>query len=57
MHIYALRKKRNQATHSYLIILALQSRDNMLYVGPNTKNKKKCSANLFTNSETMDHEH
>ena len=29
----------------------------ILYVSPNTKNKKKCFANLFTNSETMDNGH
>ena len=38
-----LQKKRNKATHSYLITLALQSRGDLLYVGPNTKNKKKMS--------------
>ena len=34
-----LKKIHNKATHGYLITMALQSRWDMLYVGPNTKNK------------------
>ena len=35
------KKKRNQATKEYLITLALQSRGDMPYVGPNTKKMNK----------------
>ena len=52
MHIHGL-KKENNATHGYLMKLALQSRGEMLSVSRNTKCKKKWFANLFTNSETM----
>ena len=41
MQSHTLKKKINKATHGYLITLALQSRGDMLYVGPITKNKKK----------------
>ena len=40
-----------------LITLALQSRGDILYVGPNTKKMTKCFANLLTNSETMNNGH
>ena len=49
--------KKKKATHSYLITLAFQSKGDMLYVGPNTKNKTKYLVNLFTNSEIMDNGH
>ena len=52
-----LLKKTNKATPGYLITLALQSRGDMIYVGPNTKNEKKCFANLFTKSEAIDNGH
>ena len=50
-------KKINKAIYGYLKTLTLKSRGYMLYDGPNTKNKKKSFANLFTNSETIDNGH
>ena len=61
MHFNAL-KKRNKATHCYLITLALWSRGPLelgtcYMLAPIQKIRKNGVANLFTNSETMDNGH
>ena len=48
---------KKQATHSYLITLALQSRPEFYMLALTQRIRKQCPANLFTNSETMNNGH
>ena len=45
--------KRNKFTNGYLITLALQSRGDMLYVGPNKQNNKKLKISPIVNAHVI----